>query len=218
MQLTIKPTKMNVGKPFRLIDFKTFDETLDAVKSGAPSGSDDSDSDHSDGKPLRRQFMVQMFGVNEQGNTCSIIVYDFKPFFFLHVGDNWDQSTVNAFMRDLYSKSGVKWLESQVESVKLVDYNKLYGVSAGKKDRFIQVTFHNQNAFNRMKNLWYRKNTAGNRVLITVPFRGIDVAIYESNISSACLSFDRLTRDNAKARLRRISQKEPSICIGQVWA
>ena len=182
MQLTIKPTKMNVGKPFRLIDFKTFDETLDAVKSGAPSGSDDSDSDHSDGKPLRRQFMVQMFGVNEQGNTCSIIVYDFKPFFFLHVGDNWDQSTVNAFMRDLYSKSGVKWLESQVESVKLVDYNKLYGFSAGKKDRFIQVTFHNQNAFNRMKNMWYRKNTAGNRVLITVPFRGIDVAIYESNI------------------------------------
>jgi DNA polymerase elongation subunit (family B) len=182
MQLSNKPTKMNVGKPFRLIDFKTFDETLDAVKSGSPSGSDDSDSDHSDGKQSRRQFMVQMFGVNEQGNTCSIIVYDFKPFFFLHVGDNWDQSTANAFMRDLYSKSGVKWLESQVESVKLVDYNKLYGFSAGKKDRFIQVTFHNQNAFNRMKNMWYRKNTAGNRVLITIPFRGIDVAIYESNI------------------------------------
>jgi DNA polymerase elongation subunit (family B) len=182
MQLSNKPTKMNVGKPFRLIDFKTFDETLDAVKSGAPSGSDDSDSDHSDGKQSRRQFMVQMFGVNEQGNTCSIIVYDFKPFFFLHVGDNWDQSTANAFMRDLYSKSGIKWLESQVESVKLVDYNKLYGFSAGKKDRFIQVTFHNQNAFNRMKNMWYRKNTAGNRVLITIPFRGIDVAIYESNI------------------------------------
>jgi DNA polymerase elongation subunit (family B) len=172
---------MNIGKPFRLIDFKTFDETLNAVKSGTPSGSDDSSSDGSTTSNLR-QFMVQMFGVNEQGQTCSIIVHDFKPFFFLHVGDNWDQSVANGFMRDLYAKSGVKWLESQVESVRIVDHHKLYGFSAGKKERFIQVTFHNQSAFNRMKNLWYRKDQSGNRRLITQPFRGVEVAIYESNI------------------------------------
>ena len=173
--------KMNIGKPFRLIDFKTFDETLNAIKSGTPSGSDDSSSDESQTSSVR-QFMVQMFGVNEQGQTCSIIVYDFKPFFFLHVGDNWDQSVANGFMRDLYAKSGVKWLESQVESARLVDHHKLYGFSAGRKDRFIQVTFHNQSAFNRMKNLWYRKDQLGNRRLITQSFRGVEVAIYESNI------------------------------------
>ena len=176
-----KLRKMNIGKPFRLIDFKTFDETLNAVKSGTPSGSDDSSSDGSTTSNLR-QFMVQMFGVNEQGQTCSIIVHDFKPFFFLHVGDNWDQSIANGFMRDLYAKSGVKWLESQVESVRIVDHHKLYGFSAGKKERFVQVTFHNQSAFNRMKNLWYRKDQSGNRRLITQPFRGVEVAIYESNI------------------------------------
>jgi DNA polymerase elongation subunit (family B) len=33
-----------------------------------------------------------------------------------------------------------------------------------------------------MKNLWYRKDQAGNRRLITQPFRGVEVAIYESNI------------------------------------
>jgi len=179
-----KPTKMNVGKPFRLIDFKTFDETLNAVKSGSASASDDS----SEGDELKdvdsrlRKFMVQMFGVNEQGQTCSIIVHDFKPFFFLHVGDNWDEFTSNVFMKEIYKKSGVKWLESQVESVCLVDHHKLYGFSAGKKERFIQIAFHNQNAFNRMKNIWYQKDTAGNRRLITHSFRGVEVAIYESNI------------------------------------
>ena len=171
-----KPTKMNVGKPFRLIDFKTFDETLNAVKTGSTDDSSDGD------RAEKRMFMVQMFGVNEQGNTCSIIVHDFKPFFFLHVGDNWDQSVANAFMRDLYTKSGIKWLESQVESARLVDYHKLYGFSAGKKDRFVQVTFYNQGAFNRMKNLWYHKDQAGNRRLITREFRGVNIAIYESNI------------------------------------
>ena len=177
-----KPTKMNVNKPFRLIDFKTFDETLSAIKSGATSGSDSaSDSDGSDSSS-KRQFMVQMFGVNEQGQTCSMIVYDYKPFFFLHVGDRWDQSIVNAFMRQLYVKSGVKWLESQVESAQLVDYHKLYGFSAGKKDRFIRITFHNQAAFNRMKNMWYFKNSAGNRQLTTMSFNNTEVSIYESNI------------------------------------
>jgi DNA polymerase elongation subunit (family B) len=176
-----KPTKMNVGKPFRLIDFKTFDETESSVKTGMASGSDGSESDHSY-ELQKRQFMVQMFGVNEQGQTCSITVTDFKPFFFLHVGDNWDQSIANSFMRDIYSKSGIKWLESQVESIRLVNHHKLYGFSAGKKDRFVQVTFYNQNAFNRMKNLWYRKDSNGTRKLISIPFRGIDVSIYESNI------------------------------------
>jgi len=175
---------MNVGKPFRLIDFKTFDDTLNAVKSGGSSDSSDPESaeDEDVSSSSSRQFMVQMFGVNEQGQTCSIIVHDFKPFFFLHVGDNWDQSTANAFMRDLYAKSSVKWLKTQVESVKLVDHHKLYGFSAGKKERFIQIVFNNQNAFNRMKNMWYHKDTAGNRRLITHPYRGTEVSIYESNI------------------------------------
>jgi hypothetical protein len=148
------------------------------------ASDDSSDSEASQGSN-KRQFMVQMFGVNEQGQTCSIIVYDFKPFFYLRVGDNWDQSVANAFMRDLYAKSvklNIKGLESQVESVRLVDHHKLYGFSAGKKDRFIQVSFHNQNAFNRMKNLWYQKDSAGNRRLITQHFRGVEIAIYESNI------------------------------------
>ena len=194
MQSNSKPTKMNICKPFRLIDFKTFDETLNAVKIGmVGNGSDDSSDSEQSVDSAKRQFMIQMFGVNEQGQTCSIIVTDYKPFFFLHVGDTssdwtsgngrpWDQSVANAFMRELYAKSGVKWLESQVESARLVDHHKLYGFSAGKKNRFIQVTFHNQSAFNRMKNMWYRKDTSGARRLITIPFRGTEVSIYESNI------------------------------------
>ena len=180
-----KPNKMQVGKPFRLIDFKTFDEHLKVVQFGEADDSDDQETTTGYGSSapkLPRQFMVQMFGVNEQGQTCSIIVHDFKPFFFLHVGDNWDQSTVNAFMRDIYAKPGARWLEPQVASASLVNYHKLYGFSAGKKERFIQIVFHNQDAFTKMKNYWYTKDRAGNRKLTTIPFRGIDVSLYESNI------------------------------------
>ena len=178
--ITKPPNKMNAGKPFRLIDFHIFDDLLSSVRSGT-FGSDDSSGDGA--APETRQFMVQMFGVNEQGQTCSIIIHDFKPFFFLRVSDEWNQPTVNAFMRNVYQKSGAKWLESQVESATLVQYHKLYGFSAGKKDRFIQVVFKNQNAFNKMKSLWYEKDQNGNRRLITIPsFYNTRVEIYESNI------------------------------------
>ncbi|NDC83740.1 hypothetical protein EB093_08800, partial [bacterium] len=172
-----KPMKMNAGKAFRLIDFKTFDDTLTAIKSGSGGSSDQSSEEDvsvSSGDASQtyepRQFMIQIFGVNEQGQTCSIIVHDFSPFFFLRVGDDWDQGTVNAFMRELYASSGLKWLEKQVESAQIVQYHKLYGFSAGRKDRFIQILFKNQNAFNRMKGLWYKKDGNGNRRLITIPF------------------------------------------------
>ena len=179
--------KMSAGKAFRLIDFHTFDATMSSVTSsgggGSGSGSGADDSSAEQGPAEQRQFMVQMFGVNEQGQTCSIIVHDFKPFFFLRVGDQWDQPTVNSFMRNLYAASGVKWLEKQVDSATLVQYHKLYGFSAGRKDKFIQVVFKNQNAFNKMKSLWYKKDQHGNRRLISIPsFHRTQVEIYESNI------------------------------------
>ena len=177
-----KPSNMNVGKPFRLIDFKTFDATLTEVKYGVASSSGSDDSSAETGPREPNLFMIQMFGINEQGQTCSIIVHDFSPFFFVRVGDDWTQAHVNAFVQNLCATNRMVWLHKQIVSAVLVQYHKLYGFSAGKKDRFIQITFKNQNAFNRMKGLWYRKDANGNRRLIRVPFGDTHTQIYESNI------------------------------------
>jgi hypothetical protein len=46
--------------------------------------------------PLRKKkkkdamkFIIQMFGKNEQGKTCSIIVKDYAPFFYVKIPENW---------------------------------------------------------------------------------------------------------------------------------
>lgn len=173
---------MNVGKPFRLIDFKTFDATLSYVKYGIQSGSEGDDSSAEQQVKEPNVFMIQMFGVNEQGQTCSITVHDFNPFFFVRVGDNWTQAHANSFLQNLCVTNKMPWLQKQIVSATIVQYNKLYGFSAGKKDRFIQIVFKNQNAFNRLKGLWYKKDAAGNRRLIRVPFADTYTEIYESNI------------------------------------
>ena len=37
------------------------------------------------------EFKIQMFGLNEDGETYSIIVKDFTPFFYVKVGKNWNR-------------------------------------------------------------------------------------------------------------------------------
>jgi DNA polymerase elongation subunit (family B) len=172
---------MNAGKPFRLIDFKTFDATLNSVKYGNQSSSG-SEVEEEEGPREPSLFMIQMFGVNEQGQTCSITIHDFNPFFFVRVGDDWTQAHANAFVAFVCNSNRAQWLQKQVVSATIVQYHKLYGFSAGRKDRFIQIVFKNQNAFNRMKGFWYRKDHNGDRRLMTIPFGDFQTQIYESNI------------------------------------
>ena len=48
-----------------------------------------------------REFQVQMFGINEKGNTAAIFVKGYTPFFFVKVGDNWGTSEKNAFVAQI---------------------------------------------------------------------------------------------------------------------
>ncbi len=189
---------MNIGKPFRLIDFKTFDATPSSLRSAAVSNGDadgdDEDSDSGSGSDESakssskrvfepRQFLIQMFGVNEQGQTCSVIVEDFRPFFYMRVGDEWNEGMVQVFVQELVRMTGQPWLHKQIVQAKLVQYHKLYGFSGGKKDRFIHVVCLNSTVFSRLKNLWYKKDPrTGQRRLRALPFHGTSVELYESNI------------------------------------
>ena len=172
---------MNAAKAFRLIDFAAYDATSSDLR-GKSSSSDSggSDSGESTGyKPYEpRAFAIQMFGINEKGETCSIVVDDYMPFFFVKVGDNWTQGMVFDFMQYLYTNIGQRGLEKQVESASLVDYKQLYGFTAGKKKRFVQIVCRNMSAFNRIKNQWYSET----RRLKTVFFQGVRTEIYESSI------------------------------------
>ena len=49
--------------------------------------------------------MIQMFGVNEKGETCSIIAEHFKPFFYVKVDDDWTQGKKLSFLLILNNKS-----------------------------------------------------------------------------------------------------------------
>jgi DNA polymerase elongation subunit (family B) len=139
----------------------------------------------------KNKFYIQMFGLNAEGKTASIIVEDYKPFFFIKVGNNWGQTKKTAFFEHLKHKVG-KYYEKSITDCRLIEREKLYGFDYGKKHRFIEIKFENINIFNKVKNFWYKDTTNSEgekeKRLITNGYKFIYneeilyVELYEANI------------------------------------
>ena len=115
---------------FRLLDFNVYNKSND----------DDDDDNGSDSSQNIEKFEIQMFGINEKGETCSIYVENYRPFFFVRVGNTWNEHIKKRFFDEIKKKVG-KNMSDQIISMELVDRKILYGFDSGKMQKFIQITF-----------------------------------------------------------------------------
>jgi hypothetical protein len=201
---TPTPTDM---MSFRLIDFNVYDcipdtNTHSSSSDNGSSGADDSSSvasADSGGRPGKgkgvaaidaNEFRIQMFGINEQGETCSIFVDDYNPFFYIKVGDHWTNATKSAFIRDIKKNLKSRYYENSIlaEKCEIVEKRKLYGFDGGRNHKFVLIVFKNTTVMNRVKNLWfhdiYTPRDGKTRVLKPdgYPFASTNTYIYEANI------------------------------------
>ena len=165
-----------VDPSFRLIDFNVYDCVPDTNTHSSSSASSDNADDSSvasgsggsegggGGKGGKggtatdaNEFRIQMFGINEQGETCSIFVDDYHPFFYVKVGDHWTNATKSAFIRDIKKNLKSRYYENSIiaEKCEIVEKRKLYGFDGGKNHKFVLLVFKNTTVMNRVKNLWY---------------------------------------------------------------
>lgn len=158
----IKVKRKVVGSSFKFFDYHIYDgDAFASLSSSSGSGSvSNTDSSASSQKKEKSatdssSFIVQMFGINEKGDTCCVYVYNFKPFFFVKVAENWTQGTVNLFLEFLRSKL-TNYYKTSILSAELIEQKKLYEFSADKKYKFIKLTFKNKTIMNRVKNFWYQ--------------------------------------------------------------
>ena len=157
---------------FRLFDFNVYNE-----KEHADSSEDET-------TPLNKnqdtsKFLIQMFGINETGESCSIIAENYKPFFYVKVDDNWNTQLKMEFLKFIKSKIG-KFYENSICDCKIIKRKKLYGFDGGKDYKFIMFQFENIQVFNKTKNLWYDSN----RKLLPygLHFKNSETYLYEANI------------------------------------
>ena len=155
--MTSKKMKL-CSKSFKLIDFHVYDDKGKKERERGKEGC----SCCADGRCIKTKkeppkFTIQMFGVNEQGETCSITVDDYMPFFYVKVGDNWTDVEARALYTYLYKKMG-DYHGISLHSADLVQHKKLYGFSAGKEHKFVKLTFKNVAAMSKVKRYWYDEN------------------------------------------------------------
>jgi len=178
-KLTVK--RPVIKKYFRLFDFCTFDEVQDTDDSGSENGEPKYKKDN-------KIFVIQMFGINEKGETCCIYIKEFQPFFFILVGNHWTTREKTELLKDIQSKLGRKYENSIIKS-EIVEYKKLYGFTADNKDKFIKLTFKNVDSMNRTKNLWYTYVEGGDRKKTGYKFGGLPLDLYESGNVPPLLRF-----------------------------
>ena len=184
--------KRVVNKSFRVFDFHTYDGCVNEN-----SASDDSSSEEqSNGSSENDGFIIQMFGINENGDTCCLYVKDYKPFFFIKVADNWTKATIKRFLSTLNERTKLEYNHpdyfskktfNDIENCELVQHKKLYGFSGGKEHNFIKISFQNYTAMKKCKNLWYKyeHNSKGEyigKVKKPFIFNNTNLELYESNL------------------------------------
>jgi len=177
----------SLGKYFRLLDFNVYDENK-KHKQLQTTSSDDSSASSLSQKSFTScsdiQFMIQMFGLNEKGETCCLYINDYKPFFYVKVGDSWTDEEAQVLFTYLKSQPSMKYAKSGLLSAKLVEYKKLYGFTGGKEFKFVLLTFHNIQAMNKVKNMWFTYDeTTNQRKKKNLIYKGINLELYESSIA-----------------------------------
>ena len=155
-------------KPFRLFDFNVITKrdkvdhltTLDegfVEKDCDSDNSSDSDSHHD-----TDVFVIQAFGMNTEGETVSLWITGFKPFFYAKVADTWTDATMHGFLKMVSNKMGKRFEHSLiVDECEIVDRKKLYGFDGGRTHKFVKLVFSSHSAYNRAKGLWYLRYEEG---------------------------------------------------------
>ena len=172
---------------FKLLDFNILNKVDIDVDDDETDKSKDFSNDNLEEyeEEEKKYFMIQIFGLNEYRETVSIIVKNFKPFFYIKVPLNWDEKIKNRFIGFIKNKIG-KYNEKYIYGAELIKKKKLYGFDAGKKHNFICIYFDNISVFNKTKGLWYEKTEFGeNKKLIKEGLVFLDFGstrIYESVI------------------------------------
>ena len=119
-------------KSCRLLDFNIYDES----NEDASSGSDNDKSKNCD----KKQFIIQVFGINEKGETFCLFINDYMPFFYIKVDEDWDFGKRDEFISHIKNKVG-SYFEESIGECKLIKKKKLYGFDGGKEHKFIKISF-----------------------------------------------------------------------------
>ena len=126
------------------------------------------------------EFTIQMFGINESGKSCSIIVKGYTPFFYVKIPDHWGLGHKVEFVEFIKEHALNDYNRDGLVDCKLIRRKKLYGFDGGKLHKFLVFKFVNMRVFHKVKKLWF--SPTGKLLKGGFKFGKDRLELYESNI------------------------------------
>jgi len=134
-----KVAPKTVEKEFRLFDFQAFDDRINVGET------DDR---------FITTFMIRMFGINTDGETCVITVDDYKPFFYIQVPNSFTRERVDALFHEIRDdRAYPKYKKKEFVSAELETHKRLYQFTGDLSYKFVKLTFSTVGALRCVKNI-----------------------------------------------------------------
>ena len=122
------------------------------------------------------KYLIKMFGVTEQGQSVSVNILDFTPYFFIKINHKVDKYTCTHLCEYIVGKLPYA-LKNSIIDVKIVKKKDFWGFTNGNKFTFARFKFKNLQAFKRTAQMFSQK--------VFIPSISKDYTqykLYESNI------------------------------------
>ena len=157
---------------FRLLSFNACD--TDVCNESIPNGYETNFGS-------KKEYIIQMFGINEKGETASIFVNGYSPFFYVKIPEHWNDSHRLGFISQMREDMGKIYSDSILSS-KFIKKKKLYQFDCGTEYNFILIKFKCESSLKKAKNLWYTYNVKKERILDTYEYGEDNTILYEAQI------------------------------------
>ena len=139
MTNTVKKNENQANSFIPTSTFNTYDEEI--KQSGA---------EEEYGNYNKKEYMVQMFGINERGETASIFVEGFTPHFYIKVENDWNEAKKMVLLAQIKRDIG-SYHEQSIVKASFISKRKLYGFDGGKNHTFILLKFNNESTMRKVK-------------------------------------------------------------------
>tara|TARA_Y100000389_G_scaffold177636_2_gene190099 strand:- start:1625 stop:5449 length:3825 start_codon:yes stop_codon:yes gene_type:complete len=144
-----------------------------------------------------KEYVVQMFGLNKEGEKICIKVRNFRPYFYIKIGEDWGIKIIGKLIRHLNKSvkdtmknkqiKGMGYYEGGIVGYTTTKKKKLYGFNGGKLCRFLKLKFINEQVMKKYRGLYYfyeKINNESVRKIKRIECNGYKTEIYESQIPS----------------------------------
>lgn len=152
-------------------------DTNNAIVFQALSWSADDHCDSSEEEDkYTASYLIHIFGVNKEGQTVSVLVKDFTPYFYIKVDDSWGSRELTLFKTFIIENLEHSKFSTDKVNCTLLQKKDFWGFTNFHRFKFVRLSFGDYKSLRKVSYL------LGDKINIPGLRRDMRFRLYESNI------------------------------------